>query len=408
VLAEGRMVSYCLSGTLFTHLRQQKPPTGQGLLALGDPNFQLRPAHKSPLPDHGLLITFVAPQSNAATAELRPGDVLLRYGNTELRSRDDLRIQLPGDDRKARVPVTVWRLERKDGQLVANPMELTVGPGPLGVTLASEPAPVALAERRRIELQTARRGGDWQELPGTRFEVERLAQLFRDDQADARVLLDGQASKRTLYDLARSGALGQYRYLHLATHGEVEPGFHLRSRLILSRDPSAGQELPGFDGELTAEEILRQWHLKAELVTLSACQTALGTHSHGEGHVGFANTLLLTGARSVVLSLWKVDDAATALLMERFYQNLLGQRVGLKKPLPKAEALAEAKQWLRTLSRKEVLERVADLTRGVSRGKDRPALPRLAAVPKVTEGDKDTPFAHPYYWAAFVLFGDPD
>jgi CHAT domain-containing protein len=253
----------------------------------------------------------------------------------------------------------------------------------------------------------SQRGGDWQELPGTRCEVERLARLFRDGQADAKVLLDGQASKRALFDLARSGELGQYRYLHLATHGQVEPRFQLRSRLILSRDTTPGEELPGFDGELTAEEILRQWHLKADLVTLSACETALGPHSKGEGYVGFANTLLLTGARSVVLSLWKVDDAATALLMERFYQNLLGRRPGLDKPLPKAEALAEAKVWLRKLPRKEALERVAALTAGVSRGKDRPALPRLAELPKATEGEADAPFAHPYYWAAFVLFGDP-
>jgi len=48
------------------------------------------------------------------------------------------------------------------------------------------------------------------------------------------------------------------------------------------------------------------------------------------------------------------------------------------------------------------------LSNGVSRGKDRPALPRLAEPPKVAPAEKDAPFAHPYYWAAFVLFGDPD
>jgi len=110
----------------------------------------------------------------------------------------------------------------------------------------------------------------------------------------------------------------------------------------------------------------------------------------------------------VVLSQWKVDDAATALLMERFYQNLLGRRAGLAKPLPKAEALAEARQWLRGLSRAEALQRVAALSKGVSRGKDRPALPRLAEPPRPAEGKDDAPFAHPSYWAAFVLYGDPD
>ena len=64
--------------------------------------------------------------------------------------------------------------------------------------------------------------------------------------------------------------------------------------------------------------------------------------------------LILKGAKSVVLSLWNVDDAATALLMTRFYQNLLGRREGLDRPLPKAEALAQAKTWLRTRTAAEV------------------------------------------------------
>ena len=62
----------------------------------------------------------------------------------------------------------------------------------------------------------------------------------------------------------------------------------------------------------------------------------------GEGYLGFAQPLFAKGARSLVLSLWKVDDDATALLMTRFYGNLLGKRAGLKAPLPKAEALARS------------------------------------------------------------------
>jgi CHAT domain-containing protein len=111
----------------------------------------------------------------------------------------------------------------------------------------------------------------------------------------------------------------------------------------------------------------------------------------------------------VCLSQWKVDDAATALLMQRFYQNLLGKRDGLPKPMGKAEALAEAKAWLRGLSRDEALKRAAQLTSGVERGKNRPVLPLLPAVPTAPVGEAgDHPYAHPYYWAAFVLIGDPD
>jgi CHAT domain-containing protein len=116
--------------------------------------------------------------------------------------------------------------------------------------------------------------------------------------------------------------------------------------------------------------------------------------------------LLICGARSVCLSLWPVDDAATALLMDRFYANLLGQRDGLTKGLGKAEALAEAKAWLRTLPRAEALKLAAKMTGGVERGKGRPALPPTPVVPE-TEKD-EPPYAHPFYWAAFVLVGDSD
>ena len=66
------------------------------------------------------------------------------------------------------------------------------------------------------------------------------------------------------------------------------------------------------------------WRLNAELVTPSACQSGLGRQSGGEGYLGFSQALFLAGAKSIVLSLWNVDDATTALFMRRFYQNLLG------------------------------------------------------------------------------------
>ena len=126
---------------------------------------------------------------------------------------------------------------------------------------------------------------------------------------------------------------------------------------------------PVFDGRLLVREIQRGWDLKAELVTLSACETALGRDAGGEGFVGFTQALLMSGTRSVCLSLWKVDDTATALLMQRFYANLLGRRPGLTAPMPKAEALREAKTWLRGLRRSEVLALTAEQSGGIERGK---------------------------------------
>jgi CHAT domain-containing protein len=102
-----------------------------------------------------------------------------------------------------------------------------------------------------------------------------------------------------------------------------------------------------------------------------------------------------------------VDDTATALLMDRFYRNLLGKRADGGKPMPKAEALREAKQWLRNLTAGEALERLGTLTQGVVRG-ERPARELMQALPRAPEGGKEyRPYAHPRYWAAFILVGDP-
>jgi CHAT domain-containing protein len=105
-----------------------------------------------------------------------------------------------------------------------------------------------------------------------------------------------------------------------------------------------------------------------------------------------------------------VDDGATALLMDRVYQNLLGKRAGLEKPMPKAAALAEAKAWLRELSATEAARLTADFTQGVARGKGQKTGKLLPAVPNVKQptAEQDKPYAHPRYWAAFVLFGDAE
>jgi CHAT domain-containing protein len=130
--------------------------------------------------------------------------------------------------------------------------------------------------------------------------------------------------------------------------------------------------------------------------------------------VGFTQALLISGTRSVCLSLWKLDDSATALLMQRFYPNLLGGRPGLSGPLPKAEALQDAKAWLRGLRRSEVLAAAAELSAGVERGKGasgRESSDRVEIRPLTDQsqgGADDRPYAEPYFWAAFVLAGDPD
>jgi CHAT domain-containing protein len=383
----------------------------------------------NPMPDHGLLVNLVIPGSNAAAHGLKPGDVLLAYNGTALKQKDDLKTVVQGDKP---IAVEVWR----EGQ--TSPRELA--PGKLGVVLDVRPAPEAIAEQRKLQqvLVAARSGDeDFDPLPGTRLEVETISRLFQADDRPIRVLLGAGASEPDLNRIAASGDLGRYGFIHLATHGVIDEAVPTRSAVILTQtglpDPlqQALSNKPVFDGRLSVREIQRTWELKAELVTLSACETALGRAAGGEGFVGFTQALLMSGARSVCLSLWKVDDTATALLMQRFYANLLGRRPGLAAPLPKAEALQEAKTWLRGLRRSEVLAAATELSGGIERGKGvkarqsgevsiagqengppdpaaylRGELRRLSDQTKYV--DNDRPYAAPYFWAAFVLAGDPD
>jgi CHAT domain-containing protein/Tfp pilus assembly protein PilF len=268
-------------------------------------------------------------------------------------------------------------------------------PRPPRLLALGDPAFARPADRAEIAPAVSR-GPGFKELPGTRREVQALAGLF----ARSDVLLGARASEQQLEQLAGKGRLKEYSHLHLATHGLADGARPLRSFLALADrdlpDPLA-RVLAGqtaYTGRLTAEQILRSWRLDAELVVLSACQSGLGRYEQGEGYVGFAQALFLAGARSLVLSQWSVDDEATALLMVRFYQNLLGKRKGLTKSLGKAEALREAKAWLRNLSEKEA--KVAAQS-----------LPRGKVVKRKPAAKASKPYAHPYYWAGFILIGDP-
>ena len=166
-------------------------------------------------------------------------------------------------------------------------------------------------------------------LPNTAAEIVALSSLAGGRPIE--VLTGREATRDRLLALA---GLQRASLIHVATHGvanEVEPE---RSGLWLAAPPGANG--PGF---VSVSDILAL-KLGAGLVTLSACETGLGRLERGEGVVGLTRAFLAAGAQSVMMSLWKVNDRSTALLMERFYRGLL------KDGAPGAAALAQAKRAL--------------------------------------------------------------
>ena len=218
-------------------------------------------------------------------------------------------------------------------------------------------------------------------LEHAQSEVEYIARLC----PAARMLLGPEASEPSIVEMAERGVLRDFDVVHIATHGEADGTRAENSSLALSPagtpDPLqavlSGERL--YDCRVTVKEILQEWELDADLVTLSACQTGLGEEIYGEGLVGFAHAFLQKGAQSLLLSLWNVEDKATSLLMERFYENLLGrytdERAGHPgEAMTKVEALQEAKRYLRTY----------------------------------TDDWGNRLYEHPYFWAGFILIGKRD
>jgi CHAT domain-containing protein/tetratricopeptide (TPR) repeat protein len=178
------------------------------------------------------------------------------------------------------------------------------------------------------------------QLPESGREVKRIAELF--PPGESVLYLGAEATKK---NVEQNPLLERAPLVHFALHGTVDE----------VRPESSGLELS--DGRLRVSEIFNL-KLNANLLTLSACETALGKEVHGEGMVGLTRAFLYAGAHSLVVSLWPVAEQSTPGFMHDLYRNL---------PADKAEALRRAK--LAMISSRE--------------------------------------FSEPYYWAPFILSGDP-
>jgi CHAT domain-containing protein len=150
-------------------------------------------------------------------------------------------------------------------------------------------------------------------LPFTRSEADRILAVAR--AGSNLKALDFRANRA----MATSGELGKYRYVHFATHGYLDTTRAGLSAIVLSLFDEEGKPQDGF---LRTHDIYNL-KLPAELVVLSACETGLGKDVQGEGLEGLTRGFMYAGARRVVVSLWTVNDRATASLMHRLYTEIL-------------------------------------------------------------------------------------
>ena len=175
---------------------------------------------------------------------------------------------------------------------------------------------------------------------GTLFFARReLNELRKLALANDRVVYSDFAATR---DNLRSLDLRQYRILHFATHGLLNARQPELSGLVLSLVDRNGRRVNGFVGLADIYNL----HAPVDLVVLSACRTALGKDVRGEGLVGLTRGFMYAGASTVVASLWKVDDEATAELMKRFYSNILQQGMTPAAALRAAQnSIRQEPQW---------------------------------------------------------------
>ncbi|MFG0275306.1 MAG: tetratricopeptide repeat protein [Phycisphaerales bacterium] len=426
----GRPVAYAPSATMALRPRtlasESAPLASSGGVIVGDPVFGRggSDSEDSTVPDTGVLLTMVTEGSNAALAGLRRGDVLLTYGERSLESPTDLgpAIQEAAETLVTRgvaderpVAARVWR----DGEEI----EVALATGRMGVQMSQAPVADGLRSMRLFDLsadgvaadaaaleQVRFYGAELSPLPATRLEATAIAAMLGED---ATLLLGEKATAPAVRKAVESSTP---QVIHHATHGllgnDRDP---LLASLALTKPAEPTIDDIGF---LTLGEILEHWggQLRGvELVTLSACDTGRGIRQGGTD-MGLPLGLLVGGADTVLASLWKVDDLATALLMARFYANWLGETKSAREidgakydrgeSLPKLAALREAQAWLRALTTAERDRLIGADPEAIAAAASRGPSARRGRI--VTANAHERPFEHPYYWAAFVLYGSAE
>jgi len=246
---------------------------------------------------------------------------------------------------------TAMRLMRQPRTITPASQSLFVMADPLAITGSQSGTRSVLQET----LKRLSGGSDWKNLQ-EQFrplpEASELAEKLKTFFPDARILVGSEANKDNL------AGIGQYKYLAFATHGILakEVPYLEEPALFLYPEPSRGEEIRP-RGFLTMSEVMRL-NLACESAALTACSTGLGQRTSGEGAMSLGWAFQYAGAKSVLVSLWQVEEKSTTLLAEKFFQNL---RAGKDK----LTAFGEARAELRQLG-----------------------------------------YAHPFYWAPFIIIGE--
>ena len=225
-------------------------------------------------------------------------------------------------------------------------------------------------------------------LPAAELEAVAVASLF----GDSLCLLDDQATESKVRE-----HIADYPLLHFATHGHLSESSPLLSSILLANG-----------GGLTVHELMGL-QLNARLVVLSACETARGETTGGDDVIGLTRGLLAAGARSVIVSLWPVDDLSTSLFMTHFYGRL---RAGDGPPV----ALQAAQKYLRELTPERAAKHFDHLM-NVSKGSRtsrkmrqwaegmQATIRHLGTAPQNRTKSPASDYKTPFHWAPFILVG---
>lgn len=244
---------------------------------------------------------------------------------------------------------------------VLHGMEKFAGRGRNVAAAAGSREPVLLAfgnpslGQRTVEfVKSVYRGERLGPLPEAEKEVRALEEFYTPSRS--KIYVREEAREERV-----KAEVGGYRVLHFATHGVLDDRNPMYSHVLLSQAEAGAAE----DGLLHAWEVMKL-DLKADIVVMSACQTARGNIGAGEGIIGMGWALFVAGSPTAVLSLWKVESSSTAELMVRFHRSLVASGARRAAGRNKAEALRSASLELM----------------------------------------KDARYRHPFYWAGFVMTGD--